>query len=977
MRVVLNLYPFSQDFFLPLVYLVEEDAAGQLTHILKKATPEVLKSYGRALTPPLQALLSSVEALSPALLEKRFRPKKARAMPGLKELLQQEPTGRLIMSYVHRELGHLLSAAVSQNIPICLQAEKTALVQQALLEPIAEPLLACLFFRKTPRGMEYRLTIGTEAEQWPLHGHPLLPLTNTEPAWVAIRQRLFRVTGVNGKMLRPFLKKEVIEVPAAQMKAFFQKFILKAAARGHIEAEGFDVHTLSSFNRAHIELVDDPFQRSVWKLRLVFHYGEAEVLYADKRERITTLLEDEGVPGAFAVQVVQRDREREAELAARLCQYGLAEENRYFFLPAAGSLSELLEWLLAHRASLEGAGVGISAPVVSGRCLALLPGEVAFSAQAAGDWFDIKGTVQIGEYQVPFQDMVPYLRSGNPYYPLDDGLYFYIPEEWFSRYEAIAQHAERKGKRLVLSKALYSLLPQAQPKGSPAEPSFQPVNPEEVVFTPPKELKASLRPYQLYGVKWLIAHHKAGFGACLADDMGLGKTLQTIAVLLYLKQHGAVEEVAFTPPEPAGTFGQLSLFGDYRSEIRPLQALIILPTSLVFNWMRELNRFAPSLFVYAHVGSGRLRDLRAIAAHDVVLTTYHTARQDLNLLGRLCWSVIVLDESQQIKNHTSEVSRVVRSLQGRFKISLSGTPIENSLAELWTQMEFINPGALGSFKDFREIFLLPIEKHKNAVAKQRLFDIVRPFFLRRTKEEVAPDLPPVIEQVFYSEMTPEQYKAYERIKSAVRNEIFQLFDHPSSRAKVLSELMRLRQMANHPALLEADTSLRSGKFEDVLAQWENARRSGHKVLFFSSFEKHLRLFRAHFEARGYPFAWLTGDTEERQRALEIERFQSDASVQAFFMTLKAGGVGLNLTSADYIFLLDPWWNPAVEHQAIARAHRIGQSRPVTVLRFIARGSIEEKILVLQEQKRQLGQAFFDAPAPEVELSRDDIEILLE
>jgi non-specific serine/threonine protein kinase len=238
-------------------------------------------------------------------------------------------------------------------------------------------------------------------------------------------------------------------------------------------------------------------------------------------------------------------------------------------------------------------------------------------------------------------------------------------------------------------------------------------------------------------------------------------------------------------------------------------------------------------------------------------------------------------------------------------------------------------------------------------------------------------LPPVIEQIFYSEMTPEQYEAYERTRSAIRNEILQLFDQPLYRAKVFNELMRLRQMANHPALLEADTSLRSGKFEDVLAQWENVRRSGHKVLFFSSFEKHLRLFRAHFEAQGYPFAWLTGSTEERQRALEIARFQSDASVQAFFMTLKAGGVGLNLTSADYIFLLDPWWNPAVEHQAIARAHRIGQSRPVTVLRFIARRSIEEKILVLQEQKRQLGQAFFDAPAPEVELSRDDIEILLE
>ncbi|MEO0249521.1 MAG: DEAD/DEAH box helicase, partial [candidate division WOR-3 bacterium] len=253
----------------------------------------------------------------------------------------------------------------------------------------------------------------------------------------------------------------------------------------------------------------------------------------------------------------------------------------------------------------------------------------------------------------------------------------------------------------------------------------------------------------------------------------------------------------------------------------------------------------------------------------------------------------------------------------------------------------------------------------------------RPFFLRRTKEEVAPDLPALTEQVFYSEMTPEQFHAYERIKSAMRNEILQLFDNPQTRARALNELMRLRQMANHPALVEPDTDLPSGKFEDVLSHWENARRAGHKVLFFSSFERHLRLFRQHFEARNHPFAWLTGDTAERERALEIERFQKKPEVQAFFMTLKAGGVGLNLTTADYVFLLDPWWNPAVEQQAIARAHRIGQSRPVSVLRFITRRSIEEKMLLLQERKRQLGKQFFGISEALPELSRKDVEMLLE
>ena len=406
-----------------------------------------------------------------------------------------------------------------------------------------------------------------------------------------------------------------------------------------------------------------------------------------------------------------------------------------------------------------------------------------------------------------------------------------------------------------------------------------------------------------------------------------------------------------------------------------MQALIILPASLVFNWQRELAKFAPSLFVYVHTGPGRLKDARMLAGQDVVLTTYHTARQDLKVLEKVGWQFIILDESQQIKNHHSEVSRVVRELQGKHKISLSGTPIENSLADLWAQMEFINPATLGSFPEFKKQFLWPIEKQQDERAKARLFSLVRPFFLRRTKQEVAPDLPALTEQVFYTEMAPEQRKRYEAMKSAVRNEILALFDDPKTRFAALQALLRLRQLANHPALTDAAYTGGSGKFDDVLAQWDTVRRAGHKVLFFSTFEKHLQLFRAVLEAEKQPYAWLTGDTPMPDRAREVARFQDDPTVQAFFITLTAGGVGLNLTAADYVFLLDPWWNPAKEDQAIARAHRIGQQRPVTALRFIARDTIEEKIRALQEQKRRLGDGLFDA-GEELAWSRAEMEVLL-
>ena len=580
--------------------------------------------------------------------------------------------------------------------------------------------------------------------------------------------------------------------------------------------------------------------------------------------------------------------------------------------------------------------------------------------------------VVIGEFSFAFQRLLPYLRRNDPFFELPDGTFFLIPDEWFARFADLAGVLQEQGDRLRLPKSLYTVLQGSEPETDAG--NFPVIQPESIDYQPSENLKATLRPYQLLGVKWLIGHYRQGFGACLADDMGLGKTLQTIAALLYAKEHKSVNDTGNAPEQA----GQLDLFAGYRAELRPLNALLLLPASLIFNWQKELSRFAPSLFTYAHLGPKRLRDARAIGGHDVVLTTYHTARQDLELLEKVNWHFIILDESQQIKNRDSEISKMARSLTADCKISLSGTPIENSLADLWTQMEFINPATLGSYRQFREQFQVPIEKQNDEKAKARLFSRVQPFFLRRTKEEVAPDLPELNTQIFYSEMEPEQKKYYERIKSAMRNQILSLFDDPKTRLQALQALTRLRQIANHPRLADENYLGDSAKMEDVLAQWDVVRRAGHKVLFFSSYEKHLQLYRSVWEKEKHEYAWLTGDTSTKDRGREVERFQAEPNVQAFFMTLGAGGVGLNLTAADYVFLLDPWWNPAKEDQAIARAHRIGQLHPVTALRFISRGTIEEKILQLQEKKRALGKDLFataDAEFPHLE--REDVEMLLQ
>jgi non-specific serine/threonine protein kinase len=510
--------------------------------------------------------------------------------------------------------------------------------------------------------------------------------------------------------------------------------------------------------------------------------------------------------------------------------------------------------------------------------------------------------------------------------------------------------------------------------GLAAGPLAETAEPEQQ-FEVPAGLRADLRPYQLAGVRWMAQHYHNGLGACLADDMGLGKTLQTITILLHAKQHKAVP----APLSPAGA--QLDLFSAPAADadfLKPLNALIVLPASLIYNWKQEIRKFAPGLSTYNHTGPKRHNDARLLARFDVILTTYQTALRDIELLQKLEFEYIVLDESQQIKNRESKVFQAISKLNGKHKISLSGTPIENSLADLWSQMQFINPDLLGSFRFFQKEFINPIEKQQDEDKKDRLRSLVQPYLLRRTKEEVARDLPPLSTKLFYSDMEPEQKKLYEKEKSAARNYLLENFtsNDPQYRIMVLQSLTKLRQIANHPSLIQADFTKASGKFNDVLEHWSVIRKSGHKALFFSSFVKYLELFRTHFEVEKQAYSWLSGSLSAEERQREIDRFEKDPAIASFLISIKSGGTGLNLTAADYVFILDPWWNPTIEDQAIARAHRIGQEKQVIAVKFITRDSIEEKILALQERKAQLAEDII-GNSGKMDFSRAELELLLE
>ncbi|RYZ95111.1 MAG: DEAD/DEAH box helicase, partial [Sphingobacteriaceae bacterium] len=455
------------------------------------------------------------------------------------------------------------------------------------------------------------------------------------------------------------------------------------------------------------------------------------------------------------------------------------------------------------------------------------------------------------------------------------------------------------------------------------------------------------------GYNWFHFLKNYHFGGCLADDMGLGKTIQTLALLQKHKED----------TEEAGSSGT---------------SLIIMPTSLIYNWLNEAKKFAPKLKMMVHTGTFRYKSPDVFKNYDVVITTYGISRIDIDLFKEYFFDYVILDESQNIKNPSSKSFQSVKLLKSRFKLILSGTPVENSVNDLWTQMSFINPGLLGTQQFFLNEFVTPIEKKKDEDKARRLQALIKPFVLRRTKEQVATELPPKTENLFYCQMSEEQAEVYEKIKSEYRNELLKSIEegtYAKQHIQVLQGLIKLRQIANHPGMIDAEYEGDSGKFENVVHTLANVLDGGHKVLIFSQFVKQLTIYREYFEDKGIPYVYLDGSTKNRGDV--VQRFQEDEKTRVFLISIKAGGVGLNLTQADYVFILDPWWNPAVEQQAIDRTHRIGQTKNVFIYKFITKDTVEEKILALQQRKLGVARALITTEESFIKsLSAEDIKEIL-
>lgn len=531
-------------------------------------------------------------------------------------------------------------------------------------------------------------------------------------------------------------------------------------------------------------------------------------------------------------------------------------------------------------------------------------------------------------------------RDGLSIVPLEGGGWAPLPADWLSRFgnQVADLLAARQDDGSVSTAALPTLAKLCEELDEPPPPSLERLRPllegfDRLPECPlPDDLRAELRPYQRDGVNWLGFIQKAGLGGVLADDMGLGKTLQALCVL-------------------------------------DGKCLVISPKSVVFNWADEIAKFRPGRTIHVYHGAGR-----ELADAHITLTTYATLRLDIELLASREWDVIVLDEAQAIKNPDSQVSRAAYRLKGRHRLTLSGTPVENRLDELWSQFHFTNPGLLGGRKDFLARYADPISKGDGA-ALARLREKVKPFVLRRLKRDVAPELPPRTEHVLHVELDSDERDTYDAIRAATRRDVAEKLAAGGNVLAALEALLRLRQAACHSGLLPGRTAPSSSKVERLLLSLEHAASDGHKALVFSQWTSLLDLVEPHLTEAKIPYLRLDGGT--RDRASVVSGFQDPSGPPVLLVSLKAGGTGLNLTAADHVFLLDPWWNPAVEDQAADRAHRIGQERPVMVHRLVARDTVEEGILALQERKRALAVSALGTGDAALGITREELLALLE
>lgn len=836
---------------------------------------------------------------------------------------------------------------------------------------VLKPTSTILFhFRRNEDNTHYFPTIKHNDEKIEFHSKKSYILCR-DPAFMVCDDKLYSFSKyVDGNKLVPFLRKKFIIVPKNFEDTYYKKFIAPLIAGFDVYAKGFDIKTERHVPQPKLymsELAVNPAP----SLSLFGHQNgngavkeEVKILFNisfsynsynfrfDNAPDISVKVEKEDDNYTF-VRIV-REKYEERRIIDLLKNLGLDIKNSKCTLTQASAV----DWLSKHKDVLAKEKITLVQNNSKDKKYFIGHSSMSVEVRENIDWFDIHAIIKFGDYEIPFKELRKIiLRKGNEIL-LPNGEIGIIPDAWIKEYSelfAFMNEGSNNGNELVLKKHHLALV-QDLKEGNLAKVTisrklenlrgFKEIEETEV----PKNFVGNLRPYQVAGFNWLNFLNKYKFGGCLADDMGLGKTVQTLAMLQFMKENGV-----------------------------NVPSLLVMPTSLLYNWELEANKFTPDLKVYNYTGTNRIKDASLFKDYDLVLTSYGITRLDIELLKNFVFNYVILDESQAIKNPNSNISKCVKELNSRSKLILTGTPLENSTLDLWSQMTFINPGLLGNQSFFKKEFLFPIEKQNDQEKTKKLYSIIKPFILRRHKSQVATELPAKVESIKFCTMTELQENQYEEVKSFFRNKILEQiegFGVKRSQMILLQGLTKLRQIANHPKMVEPEYEGDSGKLDALSRMILSAISENHKILIFSQFVKHLTIVKDFLVTNNIDFAYLDGSTKNRQA--QVERFQNEVDLKIFLISLKAGGLGLNLTKAEYVFILDPWWNPAVELQAIDRAHRIGQKNKVFTYKFITKNTVEEKILNLQRRKMKLATDLITTEESFVkDLSKEDIESLLE
>jgi SNF2 family DNA or RNA helicase len=896
-----------------------------------------------------------------------------------------DDTKKNVLNFIESELLKVIKEIKNYQM---YWASKTGEPMGSKIDFYNEPATPLFHFRRDEEGMNYFVTIKHRGEK--VHFcDPDSELLISQPAWLLTpNQLLFFGANVEGKKIKPFLKKKFIHIDPHQEAAYMQKFVGPLLENHDVYALGFDIVTDQLEVQPLLKLT------SSWEnphLVLYMKYGDWVFPYHVNKKVNVRLEEKEGT---YTFHRIKRLYSVEKQKIDSLKELGLSQTNGSLFTlqDLETESIDIVSWINENRGALERSGFEIQQE--EGATQYYLGGiQLLVTVKNGIDWFDVHAVVKFDEFEIPFIKLRKHILDKKREYVLPNGKVVILPVEWFTQFAQIVNLADVHDEAYRVRNIHVSLLADLDEYLNEAPPAPDWTEALHRGTIPavdlPTGFNGELRNYQLEGYSWIRFMQQNRFGALLADDMGLGKTIQTLAQLQVLAmEYRAERETA--KPMVANSAGEAKQGPDsiVATDGKPLPPeamhhgpiVIIAPKSLLYNWMSESAKFCPELKTLLYSGLSRQKLIPNFGKIDLVVMSYGTMRNDVEILRNYRFNCIVLDESQAIKNPSSQTSRALLKLQSKSRIALTGTPIENTLLDIWSQMNFLNPGLLGSYTYFEKQFIRPIEKGANPQKTEELRKLIDPFVLRRTKKQVMKELPPKIEKVHFCEMSAEQSELYETVKNQYRNEILNHVTElgiSKSRLKIFNGLMHLRQIALNPSLKDVNYDGGSGKDDEIMRMLLRAVANGHKVLFFSQFVGYLKVFEEMFEQQGVEYCYLDGSMDEKERQVQIDLFQNDDKKRVFLLSLRAGNSGLNLTAADYVFLADPWWNPFTMKQAEDRAHRIGQDKPVFSYKFITKDTIEEKILALQAKKAALAESVIpDEDSILSSLNLEELEDLL-